>query len=261
MRLIVIIIAALAVFIALPILLAGPGTRFGLWDYTLGLTMIRKAALPVLAAGGVSLLAGVAAAVMKEGGAAVLAIIAALVAGGAGLIPIKMKASFEANPFIHEVTTDFDNPPAIIEAKDLPRKNPAEYRGADPVPQRTDGQTVAEAQREAFPDIVPIIVSADLAAATAAAKNVVTGMGMEILADGPANATAGGGWRIEAVATSQWFGFKDDFVVRLAPIEDGKTRVDLRSKSRVGGSDLGANAARAREFSKRFNATMPPAAG
>ena len=54
------------------------------------------------------------------------------------------------------------------------------------------------------------------------------------------------------MATSFWFGFKDDFIVRLTPVGKGMTRIDIRSKSRVGGSDLGANAARVREFTKRF---------
>ncbi len=256
MRIAINIIAVLAILIAIPIILAGPGTRLGLWDYGAGLSMIRQAALPVLAAAGVSLLAGIVAVATKKGGPAVFAILAAVVAGGAGMVPVKMKAAFEKNPFIHEVTTDFDNPPAIIAAANEERANPAEYRGGDPVPRREDGQTVADAQREAFPDIQPIIVDADLASAAAAAKEVVASMGMAIIADGPADAEAGGGWRIEAVATSKWFGFRDDFVVRLTPAGNGATRVDLRSKSRVGGSDLGANAARVREFAEKFAAAV-----
>ena len=260
MRLAVKLIAAVAILVALPILLAGPGTRFGLWDFGQGLTMIRQAALPALAASGVALIAGVAAAVTKQGGAAIFAMLAALIAGGAGMIPIKMRAAFEANPFIHEVTTDFDNPPAILAAANEERKNPAEYRGMDKVPNDPDGLIVADAQRLAFPDIAPIIAETDLSAATAVAKDVVIAMGMDILADGPTGDQAGGGWRIEAVATSQWFGFKDDFIVRLTPLEDGRVLVDLRSKSRVGGSDLGANAARVREFMKRFDASIKAAA-
>jgi uncharacterized protein (DUF1499 family) len=56
---------------------------------------------------------------------------------------------------------------------------------------------------------------------------------------------------IEATDTSFWFGFVDDFIVRIRP-DDKKTRIDLRSKSRVGISDLGANAARMREFLSHF---------
>ncbi len=267
MRLAVSVLTVIAIVLALPIIVAGPGARLGLWDYELGLRMIREVSAPKPIAAGIALsplftaaalalIGAVVAATMKERGAAVLALAAALFAGAAGIVPLKMKAAFAANPFIHEVTTDFEAPPAIVAAANFARKNPADYRGGDPVPQSTDGLTVAEAQRQAFPDIAPIVAGADLQTAAAAAKDVVAAMGMEVLADGPADNVAGGGWRIEAVATSQWFGFKDDFVVRLTPRDDGKTRVDLRSKSRVGGSDLGANAARVRDFTARFNAAI-----
>ena len=261
------LVSIIAIGLALAIAVAGPGTRFGLWDYGTGLSLIRNVSAPkeifgglalppLFTAAGLSLLLGVASAVMKKGGAATLGIIAALLAGGAGVVPLKMKAAFEGNPFIHEVTTDFDDPPAIIAAANEPRKNPADYRGMDKVPNDPNGLVVADAQRLAFPDIAPILAEADLATSTAVAKDVVKAMGMEIIADGPADDSSGGGWRIEAVATSTWFGFKDDFIVRLTPMDDGRTKVDLRSKSRVGGSDLGANAARVREFMKRFNAAI-----
>ena len=66
-------------------------------------------------------------------------------------------------------------------------------------------------------------------------------MGWEIVASDPA---AG---RIEATDTTFWFGFKDDVVVRVAAAPDG-SRVDVRSLSRVGLSDVGTNAARIRKY-------------
>ena len=58
---------------------------------------------------------------------------------------------------------------------------------------------------------------------------------------------------VEAAYTSFWFGFVDDIIIRVRPL-DGDTRaeVDLRSVSRVGISDLGANARRIRAFSQRL---------
>ena len=50
-----------------------------------------------------------------------------------------------------------------------------------------------------------------------------------------------------ATATTPWFGFKDDVVVRVERAGTG-SRVDVRSKSRVGRSDLGVNARRIRDF-------------
>ena len=71
-------------------------------------------------------------------------------------------------------------------------------------------------------------------------------MGWEIVA---VDTDAG---RVEATETTFWFGFKDDVVVRVRPGDDG-TRVDVRSVSRVGGGDLGANAGRIREFLRRLS--------
>ncbi|MCA8889352.1 MAG: DUF1499 domain-containing protein [Parvularculaceae bacterium] len=257
-------VVALAAFaLALCILLAGPGARFGVWDYSAGLKIIRTVSAPAPVGGGVSLspiftvaalalIGAVAAFALRWFSLAPIALIAALAAGAAGMVPVKMKQAVEANPFIHDITTDFANPPAILAAADLPRKNPPEYLGDDAAP-NSDGLTVREAQATAFPDIAPLYATMPLADATARAKTVIDAMGMEILAEGPGGAGAGDGWRIEAVYTSTWFGFKDDFIVRLAP-EGDRVRIDLRSKSRVGGSDLGANAARVRDFIKRFNA-------
>ena len=53
--------------------------------------------------------------------------------------------------------------------------------------------------------------------------------------------------RIEATDTTRWFGFKDDVVVRLTPWGAG-TRVDVRSVSRIGRSDIGTNARRIRQY-------------
>jgi uncharacterized protein (DUF1499 family) len=44
------------------------------------------------------------------------------------------------------------------------------------------------------------------------------------------------------------FGFRDDLVVRISAEEGKGTRVDVRSKSRVGMSDLGQNAKRIARF-------------
>lgn len=53
--------------------------------------------------------------------------------------------------------------------------------------------------------------------------------------------------RFEGVAVTRLFRFRDDFVVRVRP-EPGGAVVDMRSRSRDGRGDLGANAARIRGF-------------
>ncbi|HEU4950008.1 MAG TPA: DUF1499 domain-containing protein, partial [Candidatus Deferrimicrobiaceae bacterium] len=59
--------------------------------------------------------------------------------------------------------------------------------------------------------------------------------------------------RIEATATTRWFGFKDDVVIRIVPTSNNGCRLDIRSVSRVGKSDIGTNARRIRTFLKKFN--------
>lgn len=246
MRTIITAVSVVAILLAGLIAAAGPGTRFGWWDYGFGLTLIRQAALPVMIGAGVSAIALIAA-IIKARGLVPLALIATVFAAGAAFVPIKMKELASSNPFIHDITTDFDNPPAIVEGAKYDRKNPPAYAGGEPAP-RSD-VTTAEAQREAFPDIQPMLVNRSMDETAELARDVIRSMKMDILADAP----SGGQWTIESTYQSTWFGFIDDFVVRLTP-EGSKTRVDIRSKSRVGVSDLGANAARIRDFMARLEA-------
>ncbi|MGZ4877228.1 MAG: DUF1499 domain-containing protein, partial [Candidatus Angelobacter sp.] len=74
------------------------------------------------------------------------------------------------------------------------------------------------------------------------------GMKWEMVATDPAQG------RIEATATTFWFGFKDDIVVRIAADGNG-SRVDVRSLSRIGKSDVGANARRVRDYLAKVKAT------
>lgn len=240
------LISFAAISLALAIAVAGPGARIGLWDWGVGLQIIRQAALPSMIAAGLALLAFLFA-IAKARPLAWAPLVAALAAGAAGYVPLAMKSAAESHPFIHDITTDFDNPPQILAAAEMPRSNPPEYVGASPAPRSEPPMTTAQAQRQAFPDIAPLETPLGVTEATSKAKAALAGMGMEILAEGPDGDDAGGGWRIEAVATSRFFGFKDDFIVRITPLDEG-SRIDVRSKSRVGMSDLGANAKRVRAF-------------
>ena len=143
-------------------------------------------------------------------------------------------------PRIHDITTDTDDPPQWVALKETRENaaNGAKYAGAK----------LAEQQKAAYPDIQPYR-SPDATAklferALAAAK----AMGWEVVA-----AEAGEG-RIEAIATTKWFRFKDDIVIRIRT-QDGGSRLDIRSMSRIGRSDLGTNARRIREFLKTLENT------
>ena len=142
-------------------------------------------------------------------------------------------------PPIHDITTDTTNPPqfeAILPLRaDAP--NPPDYAGAE----------IARQQLAAYPDLVTLTINLTTDEAFTAAEQIAYDLGWEIVA---ADRTAG---RIEAVATTTWFRFKDDIVIRLTP-NNSETNVDARSKSRVGQSDMGANAARLRAFFSQLEA-------
>ncbi|WP_425408895.1 DUF1499 domain-containing protein [Hyphococcus sp.] len=262
MRVLTTIVALAAFACALTIAIAGPGAKMGWWDYGTGFSMMRKVASPIdiiegsislspiFVLAGLSLLGGLAALVMRPRGLGVFAILAAFAAVAAGMVPIKMRDLATSNPFIHDITTDFDNPPPIIAGADEDRVNPPEYVGDELV--RNTDMTVAQAQREAFPELGPKTVNASLDETAEIVRNLIPSMNMVILDE----TLTDEGWLIEAAYTSFWYGFVDDFVVRLSP-EGSQTRVDVRSKSRVGGSDLGANAKRVQEFFDKLDAVAP----
>ena len=56
---------------------------------------------------------------------------------------------------------------------------------------------------------------------------------------------------IEAVDTTSFMAFKDDVVIRIRPLQGGSL-LDLRSVSRVGKGDIGANAKRINAFIAAF---------
>jgi uncharacterized protein (DUF1499 family) len=86
-----------------------------------------------------------------------------------------------------------------------------------------------------------------LSRATEAAR----ALGWEIVATAPADG------RLEATDRTRWFGFRDDVVVRVRPDGSG-SRVDARSVSRVGRSDLGTNARRIERFLAALTSALAP---
>jgi len=159
-----------------------------------------------------------------------LAALAALLIGAATTAPV-IHALLQARkvPPIHDISTDTADPPAFAAVLALRRDapNPAEYGGTE----------VARQQRQFYPDVLPLEVAAAPDVIFARALDGARALGWEIVAAEPAEG------RIEATATTLWFGFKDDVVVRIRPAPGG-SRIDVRSVSRVGRSDLGANAGR-----------------
>ena len=164
-----------------------------------------------------------------------------------GLLPLfivlPQMSKAQAVPPIHDISTDTDNPPAFVAIVPLraDAPNPVEYGGSEAWP----ADKLGSATREGYPDLEPLRTSMSVADAVSRTRAVLVEMGLEIVAT---DVRSG---RVEATATTFWFGFKDDMIVRVAD-DEGEVLIDLRSKSRVGQSDIGVNAERIREFIRRF---------
>lgn len=232
---------ALALLAGLLVLVAGPGTRAGWWHFGTGFTLLHWGAYLGIVAAVVCLVAAVSA--WRTGGRwlAVAGLVVALAAVG---VPWSFRRGASGAPPIHDVTTDTRNPPAFVAVAPL--------RADAPNPVAYEGEAVAEQQRRAYPDVQPLMMTAPLSVVFDDALAVARDMGWEIV---DSDREQG---RIEATATTTWFGFKDDVVIRVMPAS-GVSRVDVRSKSRVGRGDAGANAARIREYLQRLRDRRPQA--
>lgn len=150
-----------------------------------------------------------------------------------------LSGSGGATAAIHDVTTNMEDPPEFSDAvRDAPgRQNGVDYPDG--------GETVPEQQRAAHPDLAPIELDLSPAEALERAQRVAEGLGWTVTA---VDAEKG---VVEAFDVTRFFRFVDDVVIRVRPRGTGSV-VDLRSNSRVGGGDLGANAGRIRAFRDRI---------
>jgi uncharacterized protein (DUF1499 family) len=161
---------------------------------------------------------------------------AAFAAGVAVMVPMAATALRALrSPPIHDITTDTANPPRLVallaERNDAHALNPSDY---DP--------GIALLQQTFYPDIAPRELKLSQAEAFERVLAAIRERGWRIAASVPDEG------RIEAVARTFWIGFSDDIVFRLTAIGPDATRVDMRSVSRFGRSDIGTNAARIRAF-------------
>lgn len=170
-----------------------------------------------------------------------VAAVAALVIGvSAAWSPAQWLLQARTAPRINDITTDTVRAPAMVVTQQM-------RQGAANSPAYA-GESVAALQRAAYPDIVPIVLNVAPAEAFRRVDKVAMAMGWDVVARAPAEG------RLEAVDTSDWFGFRDDIVVRIRAESSTGSRIDIRSKSRVGLSDFGANARRIRTFMERLRA-------
>jgi uncharacterized protein (DUF1499 family) len=218
-------------------ILAGFGSRLGWWHFRTGFQILTWAAYGGLGSaiiGGVGCLAALWRGQRRGASLPFVGLIVGLVVVG---VPWQMKRTAQRVPPIHDITTDSDDPPRFADIlplrKDAP--NATDYGGPD----------LAAQQQAAYPDIQPVTLRLPGPQAFAQARKAAEAMGWDIVASNPEEG------RIEATDTTRWFGFKDDIVIRVRARGD-ESRIDVRSVSRVGKSDVGKNAQRIRAYIRRL---------
>jgi uncharacterized protein (DUF1499 family) len=257
---------ALLVIAPLWFMIGAFGTKFGIWDWRFGLlTMTIMAGPIVLGLLGLTALVALVLAIRAKLRRMVPLAVAAAALFAVGVV-FGLMASLGGkagdNP-ISDIATDTGNPPVFSVAVMAERAE----GGANPV---NDYQTPLGQMKPyqgrvsdelAVKNLAQIITAksdrpaplplggADKAAGIAAVKAAMTAMG---LTDIRADEAAG---TVEGVATSFWFGFRDDVIARI-----GDAQIDFRSVSRVGVSDLGANTARINDLRARTEGLLGTAA-
>jgi uncharacterized protein (DUF1499 family) len=222
-------------------LIAAVGTATGMWGFRAGLTSLRY--LFFAAAAGALL--GLIGLVMARGRGKLMLtnLLALVVALGFVLYLGNLVRTAKSVPAIHDVTTNLDDVPQftrlsvrVDNLESVPDEGKAELKA---MPPEARWKAVHRAH---YGDLHTLHLAAPPAEAVRRVAALVRDRGWETaLVDAKAGI-------VEATATSLFFRFKDDIVVRVRPAPDGGSLVDMRSISRVGVSDVGVNAKRVRAF-------------
>ncbi len=267
---------ALSIFAVLWFAVAALGTKYGVWGWQFGLGQMTIAwgKYVTFLAAGVALIALVIAFIKApRTKPVILALGAVLIAAMLLFRLVGFGAQAASLPPIHDIQTDWSDPVRFSEALLAQRKtdeatNPVE--DAPVIPQApgiedrwpgfggmlvSDAQEQAENERtiegETVPPaydrpIQPLYFDQSPGEIAGYAQRIAESKGWTIFSK-PQTGEDVEQTVMEATVSSGWFGFKDDVAVRVRAV-DGATRVDMRSISRVGLSDLGENAKRVSAF-------------
>ena len=234
----------LAFLPAVVILVGAVGTKLGWWSWRTGFVAVMVkgpmglgwapalAALAIVAAL-VGLIISLWAGLWRR---ALTALVVGILTMGAF---IYIGGQAKKAPPIHDVATDWSQPMMFSEAVMKDRGPDANPVAPNPVAAAGPfaGQKIADVNARTCPGAKPVMLAKAPADAYATAKAALVADGLKVVTDDAATG------RLEAVATSFWYGFKDDVLVRVTPQTSG-SRIDIRSVSRVGISDLGQNCKR-----------------
>ena len=217
------------------------GAKFGFWHFRSAFSLLMGLSVTgavLLALVGFGLIASISAGNQKAKHAATAAVLI-LILPLAYVFANVYKA--RSLPVIHDISTDMENPPQFIHA--------GEIRGAVENSLEWSPETVA-LQQQAYPNIGSVYLPMDTNKAWQLIEQTIMNLPWEITYHNKEKGI------FEATATSFWFGFVDDIIIRVTADGD-KSRIDIRSLSRVGKSDLGKNAQRIRYFSQALLRMAP----
>ncbi|TXD96074.1 DUF1499 domain-containing protein [Psychrobacter frigidicola] len=235
MKILVSIVSLIALLL---VLLAGPLHKFGFIDLGSAFTGFKFGVYAGVAALVLLLLQVVLMRKTVTIGSTIMVIVFSAIAIA---LPLSMLSKGKSVPPIHDISTDLVNPPKFVAIAPL--------RAGAPNPVEYDGSETAEQQGQAYPELKTLSYPQPKAELITAIEQAAKNLDWELV-----NTNANEGL-IEATDTTAWFGFKDDVVIRINDKGDARL-VDIRSKSRVGASDLGKNAERIGTFIKELNIVL-----
>ncbi len=221
-------------------LISGYGYQWEIWSLSVGMSLLRYSAYAAI---GLVFISLVSIWYLRKSRTRVIAyaVIAFFFAGIISGSALYWNYRASSAPPIHDISTDLEDPPEFVALLRL-------REGATNQPDYPGGAT-ADEQRQAYPHIQPLELETELQEVMDTAVMLLARRNWEFAA---INRNEG---RIEATEKLPWFGFKDDVILRFTPTENG-TRVDMRSKSRVGRGDLGVNARRIDRFLSDLEASL-----
>ncbi|MBB1326800.1 DUF1499 domain-containing protein [Pseudoalteromonas sp. SR45-1] len=233
-----VLVSLVSLIAFLLVILPGPLYKFGIVELGVAFTGFK---FGVYAGGAALVLLIVQALFMRKTLTLSSGVIALVFSVVAIAMPLNMMNKAKSVPAIHDISTDLVNPPKFVAIAPLRAEapNPVEYAGEE----------TAVQQRKAYPELATLSFAQSKADLMTASEQAVKNLGFAVVS---ANTATG---IVEATDTTTWFGFKDDVVIRIK--DEGSQRfVDIRSKSRVGRSDLGKNAERIHSIINELNSLL-----
>lgn len=141
-------------------------------------------------------------------------------------------------PRINDVTTNVENPPVFVAALNAARKSGRDMS----FPEKN-----ASIVRKQYPRVQPLVLDASLRQSYERVERLIDRQpNWTITHSDPEEGV------LESEVRTSVFQFIDDVVINVSE-QDGKARIDMRSKSRDGLVDAGANAKRIQAFLEKLH--------